>query len=501
MPKFYITTSIPYVNAKPHIGHALEFVQTDVMARAARMAGKKVFLTTGADENSLKNVQSAEALGISTAELCARNAKLFRELSDRIGLSYDAFIRSSVKDEHWSGVEEIWKRCNDSGDIYKKRYKGLYCVGCELFYKESELVDGLCPIHHKKVDIVEEENYFFRLSKYQEKLQELIESGKLKILPESKKHEILNFIKEGLEDFSISRSEKRAHGWGVPVPGDSSQIIYVWFDALTIYLSGIGFGKDAKTFDKWWPADVHVIGKDITKFHAIYWPAMLLSAKLDVPKTISVHGFLTIDGQKMSKSLGNVVDPMEMLDKYKADPVRYYLTKEISTFEDGDFSEKTLKDAINNELVGNLGNFVNRTFAFINSKWGGKLEEQELEEGKLLLDEIYKLVDQALALIEEGQLNLAVLKIMEISGMGNRYFQNNEPWKLIKEDEDATKEVLFVCANICRILGILTYPYMPSASEALLAHIGEKPKSFKDAKKLVKSFSIAAPKVLFSKVE
>ncbi len=502
LPKFYITTSIPYVNAKPHIGHALEFVQTDVIARYMKINGSSMKLTTGSDDNALKNVQSAEKLGITTKELCSNNAAAFKELAAKIGLSYTAFVRTSIDKEHREVAYFMWNACKKNGDIYKKNYKGFYCVSCETFYTEKDLIDGLCPVHHTKPDIVEEENYFFRLSKYQGKLAEMLKSNEVRVYPESRKSEILNFIEAGLDDFSISRSHKRAHGWGIPVPDDPEQIIYVWFDALGSYLTGVGLPSDMKTFDKFWPADVHVIGKDISRFHLIYWPAMLMSAGLKLPKAVLIHGFLTIEGQKMSKTLGNVIDPMEMLGKYGSDPIRYYLLKEISTFDDGDFSEKTLKEVVNNELVGNLGNFVNRTLTFISSKFAGKIEEQKLNDAdKKLLDEIKVLVDETDKLLGQYQLNAALLKILEISNMGNRYFQNSEPWKLIKENETEAKRVLYVCANICRILGILIYPYMPTSSETLLGFLQEKPVAFKKAKTLVKGFDISEPKILFKKVE
>jgi len=239
---FYITTAIPYVNAAPHMGHALEFTQTDIIKRFNKLLGYDTLLLTGADENSLKNVKASEELKISVQELCDRNSALFRELADKINLSYDVFFRSSNKEEHWPGVHKIWQSCVQSGDIYKKKYRGLYCIACEAFYTEDELVDGLDPVHHIKPEIVEEENYFFRLSKYQDKLQRLIESDELRILPETRKNEVLGFIKTGLEDFSVSRSVERAKGWGVPVPDDKSQIIYVWIDALSVYINGIGFG-------------------------------------------------------------------------------------------------------------------------------------------------------------------------------------------------------------------------------------------------------------------
>jgi methionyl-tRNA synthetase len=348
--KFYITTAIPYVNAPPHMGHAQEFVQTDTIAAYKKLKGYDVFLTTGSDENSIKSVQAAAKEKISAQALCDSNSAKFRKMAAEIGLSYDAFVRSSDKAAHWKGVEKLWDMCLKAGDIYKKTYSGLYCVGCEAFYTEAELVNGLCPEHLRRPEVVSEENYFFRLSKYASKLKKLIESDKLKITPDFRKSEMLNFIDQGLEDFSVSRSAERSKDWGIPVPGDSTQKIYVWFDALTVYLTGVGFGKDDAQFNRLWPADVHVIGKGILRFHAIYWPAMLMSAGLALPSEIMIHGYVTAGGQKMSKSLGNGVDPMQMLGKYGKEPLRYYLLRNIPTFEDGDFSEKELVNVSNSEL-------------------------------------------------------------------------------------------------------------------------------------------------------
>ncbi len=462
MSKFYITTSIPYVNAAPHIGHALEFVQTDIIARYNRLLGNEVTLTTGADENSLKNVQSAEALGMKTADLCAQNAKLFRNLADRIWLSYDSFVRSSIKEEHWAGVEEIWRRCSDAGDIYKKKYRGIYCVGCELFYKETELVDGKCPVHLSVPETVEEENYFFRLSKYQKQIEDLIGSGKLRIYPETRKNEMLNFVKEGLEDFSISRSEKRAHGWGVPVPGDNTQRIYVWFDALTVYLSGVGYGKNEKEFEGWWPADVHVIGKDIIRFHSIYWPAMLLSAKLALPRTLFVHGFLTIEGRKMSKSLGNVIDPLKLIEKYTADGLRYYFIRDAPNFYDSDFTMAGIRDRYDNELLGDLGNLVNRVLTIAEktkkSEFSGTMELPKLlkfAEIKMKMDnlELHEALDTAMAFVREC----------------NAYVNRREPWKLKGAELD---DALYNLLESIRISAVVLQPFIPSTSKRIAEMLG-----------------------------
>lgn len=504
--KFYMTTAIPYVNANPHLGHALEFVQADVIKRYHEGLGESTFLVTGADENSLKNVEAAEEKGLTTKELCDINAEKFRQMALKIGLSFDTFMRSSSKEEHWKGVHKLWLRCKESGDIYKKKYKGLYCVGCEAFYKEDELVGGMCPEHKRKLEEVEEENYFFALSKYQKKLEELIEKGELKIDPESRKNEVLAFIRRGLEDFSISRSVKRAKGWGIPVPGDDSQIIYVWFDALGCYLTGVGYGTDEGLFKKWWPADLHIIGKGILRFHAVYWPAILLSAKIELPKAIMVHGYITVEGQKMSKTLENVLDPLDLIERYGSDQLRYYLSKEIPTFEDGDFSEARLVEKINSELVANLGNLVNRTLIFIKNNFDGKLPEgleKNLEnDDKEYLSEQkgrYKKIKELLAALRTKD---AIDEIMAVSHAANKYFQENTPWKLVKTNKERAAVVLFVLVNTVKDVGILTGPYLPKTSELIFKQLNIEKKKWDDLGELsVGKKPIGEPNILFKKVE
>ncbi|MCL4418305.1 MAG: methionine--tRNA ligase [Actinobacteria bacterium] len=361
MAKFYLTTAIPYVNAKPHIGHTLEFVQADVIARFHKILGDETLLLSGGDENALKNVQAAEKEGTSIQEFVDKNSQLFFDIAKKLNVNFDIFQKGSNKN-HYEASQKLWNLCLKNGDIYKKEYTGLYCVGCELFYERDELDEnGECYEHPgKKLEEVTEENYFFKLSKYQEQILKLIETDEIKIIPENRKKEALAFIKQGLKDISISRSNKRAKNWGVPVPNDDSQRMYVWFDALNIYQSGVGFGWDDAKYNKWWPADLHVIGKGILRFHAIYWPAFLLSARLKLPKSIFVHGYFTVNGQKMSKSIGNVVDPNEIIDKYGTDALRYYLLREIPSTADGDFSENRLKEVYNADLANNLGNLISR---------------------------------------------------------------------------------------------------------------------------------------------
>ncbi|MBI2005423.1 MAG: methionine--tRNA ligase [Candidatus Aenigmarchaeota archaeon] len=488
--KFYLTTAIPYVNANPHIGHALEFVQTDVIARWHKLLGEDVFLTTGADENSLKNVQAAEEAGITTQQLCNKNAAIFRELSTKIGLSFNSFLRSSIKKDHWPGVQKLWELCKKSGDIYKKKYKGLYCVGCETFYNKSELVNGLCPEHNKVPEPVEEENYFFRLSKYQKQIEKLIGSGELKIVPETRKNEVLSFVKQGLEDFSISRSVKRAKGWGVPVPDDNSQIIYVWFDALNIYQTAIGFGTDDKLYKKWWPADLHVIGKGIIRFHAVYWPAILLSAGLQLPKAILVHGYITVGGQKMSKSLGNVVDPFKLFEKYPVDALRYFLIKEIPVADDGDFSEKSIVNRINGELVGDLGNLIYRVLTLA-EKFKGKIEGKPELEKRLNLNKIKELMD-------EYKLNEALEEIWKFIRETNKYVNENEPWKLQGKE---LSNVLYNLLEACRVISILVSSFLPETAEKINEQLGVKVGTLKDCKFEKFTGRIKKGAYLFKKVE
>jgi len=347
--KFYITTAIPYVNAAPHIGFALEVIQADVIARYHRLLGKDVRFLAGTDENALKNVQAAKEQGVEVKKLVDQNAKKFYSLKEVLNLSYDDFIRTTEK-RHIEGVQKLWLSCKKE-DIYKKNYQGLYCLDCEAFLTEKDLVNGQCPEHKKEPELVKEENYFFRLSKYQDWLEKIIESNQLKITPEIRKNEILAFIRQGLEDLSISRTRKRAHGWGIPVPGDPSQNIYI--NALKWY-------KNSPLFKKYWPADVHVIGKGISRFHAVYWPAFLKSAGIALPKQEFIHGYVTVEGQKLSKSLGNIVDPFKIVKKFGVDPTRYYLLREIPSYGDGDFSRKRFREVYNADLANGLGNLVAR---------------------------------------------------------------------------------------------------------------------------------------------
>jgi len=462
---FLITAAIPYVNAKPHIGHALEFTQADVLARYNRAKGEEVCYVTGADENSLKIVQAAEKEGITPLELSDKYAAEFVKFLSLYNISIDVFQRSSSA-AHKASAQELWRRCEASGDIYKKSYKGLYCVSCEAFYTPAELAEnGDCRMHPgKKAEEVNEENYFFKLSKYQDQLIKLIESDTYKILPESRKNEALGFIKQGLEDFSVSRSVGRARGWGVPVPTDESQIMYVWFDALNVYRSA---RPDA------WPADLHVIGKDIMRFHAVYWPAMLLSAQIELPKELFIHGFVTMNGQKMSKSLGNTVDPLELVTKYGADAVRYYLLREIPSDDDGDFSEEKFLTRYNADLANGIGNFTARVLTL--AKKAGLVGEGHSLSSRRTSGsspEVESAITHMKATVGEHvgarKLHDALADIMVLISFGDRYVNMNKPWEM-ETGSAEQKTILENCVAILDAAAAELAPFLPATSAAILA--------------------------------
>jgi len=462
MSKFYITTAIPYVNAKPHVGHALEFVQADVVARYHRIVGEEVMLLSGGDENALKNVQAAEKAGIPIQRFVDENSNLFAELAKKLNVQFDVFQRGSST-QHHEASQKLWELCK--GDIYKKTYTGLYCVGCELFYEPDELDEnGQCFEHPgKKLEEVSEENYFFKLSKYQEQLLDLIESNKLLIIPNIRRNEALSFLKKNkLQDISISRSNARAKNWGVTVPGDESQKIYVWFDALNIYQSGVGFGWDEKLYKKWWPTDVHVIGKGILRFHAIYWPAFLLSAGLPIPKSLFVHGYFTVNGQKMSKSLGNVVDPIEIADKFGVDAFRYYVLSDIPSFADGDFSESRLKDVYNADLANGLGNLVSRVAKLCESSHFIQMSAQKGLSGHVT--EVQDYVDA----ITEYRFNDALSIIWQKIKETNQFIDNEKPWDLIKSQDRRISGVLAHAVDSLQEIAALLEPFLPETAKKII---------------------------------
>jgi len=463
MNKFYLTSAIPYVNARPHIGHALEFLQADTIARYQKLLGKDVLFLCGSDENAIKNVQAAEKAGKSIQDFIDENATYFEELAEHLNVQFDIFQKGS-SENHKIASQKLWELCEKNGDIYKKAYNGLYCVGCEEFKSPSELNEnGECPEHPgKQLEEIEEENYFFKLSKYQDQLLALIESGEYEIVPEFRKNEITSFIKSGLQDFSISRSNERAKNWGVPVPNDPNQRIYVWFDALNIYQSGIGFATDEENYNKWWPADLHVIGKGIIRFHAVYWPAILLSAGLKLPKKLFVHEYFTVNGQKMSKTLGNVVNPLDIIKTYGTDALRYFCLAKISPFQDGDFSEEKLKEVYNSDLANGLGNLVARVAKLA--------EKHQLTPTTEILD----LDEKVKAGLDTGKFNEALGVIWSLITEADQEVNRTKPWEL--EREEAEKVILDLCQRIVTIAHNLQ-PFLPATSEKILKQYSGEIKS------------------------
>ena len=457
MNKYYLTSAIPYVNAAPHIGHAQEFVYADVIRRFQKIQKKDVYYLCGADENGLKIIRAAEEKGIDPLKFTDSNGRKFLDLAEKLQVEFNVWQRGSNPKHHLSS-QLLWKKCAANGDIYKKNYSGLYCIGCETFYASEELDEnGECFEHPgRKLEKVTEENYFFRLSKYQDFLTELITSDKLKITPDFRKKETLSFIKQGLDDFSISRSRARAKNWGVEVPGDPKQIIYVWFDALNIYQSGIGFGYDEKTYNKYWPANLHVIGKGILRFHAVYWPAILKSAGLSLPGALFIHGYLTVEGQKMSKTVGNVVDPMEIIKNYSSDSVRYYLLREIPSYNDGDYSERRFKEVYNADLANGLGNLIARV---------AKLCEKNKFAFKAKVSKDAGIYPEAAGFILEYRFNEALRIIWEKISEIDKHINQETPWKLQGNALDQAlkyyvKEIITIACNL--------QPFLPQTSEKIL---------------------------------
>ncbi|MFN2114752.1 MAG: methionine--tRNA ligase [Anaerolineae bacterium] len=475
--RWYVTTAIPYVNARPHIGFALEAVLTDALARHHRLRGDDTRALTGTDENSLKNVQAAESEGVPTKELVDRYAEAFRDLEGALDLSFDDFIRTSAEARHLEGVRRLWEACEASGDVYKQPYEGLYCVGCEVFYTEDELEDGLCPEHKTPPELVREENYFFRLSKYQDQLLDLIESGRLEIVPETRRNEVLSFVRAGLRDFSISRSTERAHGWGVPVPGDPEQVMYVWFDALGNYITALGYADDGDLYERYWvgnPSRVHVIGKGITRFHAVYWPAMLLSAGVPLPTTIFVHGYVTIGGDKISKSLGNVIDPVTLAEEYGSEALRYYLLREIRSTHDGDFTIERFVRTHNAHLADQLGNLLSRTTGMIERYFDGRIPAPGVpdERDRALIELADGLAGRVDDAVERFATHEALGEIWSVLEAANKYVVEVEPWALAKRRDDPDVEArlataLYVLAEVLRVVAQLLQAFLPRTADEL----------------------------------
>jgi methionyl-tRNA synthetase len=506
---FYVTTTIPYVNARPHLGFALELVQADVLARHRRRRGDPVRFLTGTDDNSLKNVLAAQAQGVPTQALVDRNADAFAALRGPLSISTDDFIRTSRDPRHRPGVERFWQACAASGDLYRKHYTGLYCVGCEQFYTPGELPGGRCPEHGTVPQEVAEENWFFRLSRYQDRLYDLVRDGTLRIEPVARRNEVLAFIAGGLADFSVSRSRGRAHGWGIPVPGDPDQVIYVWWDALGNYLTALDYGGDgtaaelvgaatnrrssaaelvgaatsrrSSAYRRWWVgADrrVHLVGKGVLRFHAVYWPAMLLSAGEPLPTDVLVHDYLTVDGRKLSKSNGNVIDPVELVDRYGVDAVRWWLLREVPRVGDADFTVAKLVARSDEDLANGLGNLVNRVVSMVRRYRAGVVPAAggpAPDAGPLdaAVAGAPGHVDAALADFDLRRATAAVWRVVEEA---NRYVERVRPWELARAERagdaaagERLDAALAALVGSCRLVAGELAPFLPDAAARVAA--------------------------------
>jgi len=454
--KYYVTTSIPYVNGEPHIGFGMELVQADALARFARQNGHEVIYATGTDEHGTKVAERAETLGLDVKDFTDKMSKNFRDLDKLLNISNDRFVRTT-DNGHEQRAQLIWK--NLEKDIYKSKYTGWYCVGCEAFVTEATAKEnkGSCPTHQKPYERIEEENYFFRLSSYAEQIKSHINDETFKIIPKNKVNEILNVIDDGLEDISISRPKEKI-SWGVPVPGDAEQVMYVWFEALMNYITVLGY-PEHEDFEAYWPADVQVIGKDILRFHAAIWPGMLLSLGLPLPKKLYVHGFITVSGEKISKSLGNGVHPKEIVDKYGIDTFRYFFLRHIPSQSDGNFSWDKLEEAYNNELANELGNAVQRTAAMITQYQDGLIGTTEQATHDTA---------QFVQAMNECRFDKALDEVWEqVRGL-NQYIDEAKPWEVKKRgDNEHLKEILSYQVGCLLEIADLLEPFMPDTSKKI----------------------------------
>jgi methionyl-tRNA synthetase len=481
--RLYITTAIPYVNGDPHLGHALEFVQADVLARHRRLRGDSVRFLSGTDDNALKNVDAALSAGVPVEVFVAEKAQRFVDLAKPLQLSNDDFIRTSTDPRHLPGVERLWRACAEAGDLYQRDYEGLYCSGCEAFVLPDDLADGCCPEHGGAPEPIVERNWFFRLSRYQAALFDLIGSGRLRIEPEHRRNEVLAFIKRGLTDFSVSRSQERARGWGIAVPDDPEQVIYVWFDALANYITALGNGSD-DAYREWWRHSderLHLIGKGIIRFHAIYWPAILLSAQQPLPTTIFVHGYLTVEGQKLSKSLGTAIDPLCIVEHYGTDALRWWFLRDVPRNGDADFREE-LVAARANELADGLGNLINRTIALVsrNRPRGARPTPRLPAEAAVLNERCAALPSEIDSLLTDFDLRAAVATLWGVITDANRFVSATRPWELAKAeragDPQASERldgVLAVLLHACSTIATELTPFLPAAAGRITAALTE----------------------------
>ncbi len=477
-PPFYITTAISYVNGVPHLGHAYESILTDVLARFKRLDGYDVMFLTGTDEHGEKVAQTAEQNGMEPRAFADKNAATFVEMTKNLGISNDDFIRTT-EERHRISSQAIWKKLNDNGDIYLGKYEGWYSVREEAYFTEDELTtaeDGqkFTPLG-TEVEWVEEPSYFFKLSSYTDRLIEYYAANIDAVQPSSRMNEIVSFLKQegGLRDLSISRHKSRLK-WGIPVPGDEDHVMYVWLDALTNYITALGYpDENTEDFKKFWPADYHVIGKDITRFHAIYWPAFLMAANLPLPKTIFAHGFINVGGTKMSKSIGNVLSPDDLIETYGLDQIRYFLMREIPHGQDGNFSHEQAVLRINADLANGLGNLAQRTLSMVYKNCDAKIPAPQAftEEDKALLQQAYAMPDQIRASFEALKINRALEHIWSVVSACDVYIDAQAPWTLKKTDTERMETVLYVLAEVIRCLAIIVQPVVPHCAPKILEQL------------------------------
>lgn len=458
--KYYITTPIFYVNGEPHLGHAYTCILSDVLARYHRMRDEDVFFLTGTDEHGAKIAQAAQKNGLSPQEFTDKISARFRLLADTLNISNDDFIRTT-EDRHAKAAQALWKAADAAGKIYKKKYAGLYCIGCEAFKKEKDLVDGKCPDHDTVPKLLEEENYFFRLTDFRDQLKNLYASRPDFVMPAGRFNEVKEWLND-LEDLSISRSSEQLK-WGIPVPGDESQIMYVWFDALTNYLTAAGYPEPGYT--RYWPADLHVIGKEISRFHAVMWPAMLMAAGLAVPHKIAVHGHISVEGRKMSKSLGNVIDPFDLVSRYGVEPTRYFLLREMPFNSDGDYSDGRMAERYQGDLANGIGNLVSRVLAMIEKYEGGIVPPV----APAIIEPTWLAYENHL---QSFDLHLALADVWDVIGSADKLVNDSKPWELAKTDEAALAKLLYVLAETIRHIGVMLWPFMPETAEKILSRLG-----------------------------
>jgi methionyl-tRNA synthetase len=472
--RFYLTTAIDYVNGRPHLGTAYEKITADVIARYQRLSGVETWFVMGNDEHSQNVYKRAKELGMDPLAYCDEMERVFRDVWAKLSISFDDFIRTT-QPRHRAAVQLLAQRCKDAGDVYEGEYAGWYCVSCEAFKQEKDLVDGLCPIHLTKPDWIVEKNHFFRLSKYRDRLLEHFKQHPKFLQPESRRNEILRLLESGLEDISISRA---GQAWGIPLPFDTGSVVYVWFDALINYAAAVGYGTDEKLFEKWWPANLHIVGKDITRFHTVVWPAMLMSAGVPLPEQVFGHGWVNFKGQRMSKSLGTVVDPLDAADRLGADPLRLYLVKEVPYGGDGDFSWERFEERYNVDLANNLGNLVNRITTMAEKYRDSRLEPSPLRPGNepgRLESVATEAVDAYRTMMARFALHEAAAEAFKLVDATNEYLAQSEPWKLAKDPTkaDHLSQVLYDAAEALRIATVLLSPVMPTATAEILRRLGD----------------------------